>query len=106
MILRLVGLPVHPDRVEELERAFAGARPRIAALPGCHRVTLLRTGDDDKPDFLTLSVWTGREDLEDYRRSELFKDIWPAIRQTLREKPWAKTYDYLAGDVPKAGPRL
>lgn len=103
MILRLVGLPVDPERVSELERAFAIAQPRIVALPGCHQVSLLRTGDDNTADFITLSVWDGREDLEAYRRGALFKEIWPAIRATLRNRPWAKTYDYVAGDVPEAG---
>ena len=103
MILRLVGLPVDPERVAELERAFAMAQPRIVALPGCHQVSLLRTGDDGAADFVTLSVWDGRADLEAYRRGALFEEIWPAIRATLRDKPWAKTYDYVAGDVPEAG---
>ena len=90
-----------PDRATELEDSFAEAQPRIAALPNCHHVSLLRTGDDAEPDYLTLSIWTAREDLEAYRRSELFKSIWPPIRSTLRAKPWAHTYDYLAGDIPE-----
>ncbi|MDP6350350.1 MAG: antibiotic biosynthesis monooxygenase [Chloroflexota bacterium] len=102
MILRLVGLPVEPGQVAEMERAFAMARPRIAALPGCQQVSLLRTGEGEEPDFLTLSVWDGRDDLEEYRRSDLFREIWPAIRATLRDKPWAKTYDYVAEDGAEA----
>ena len=103
MILRLVGLPVKPDRASDLEESFAKAQPRIVALPNCHHVSLLRTGGDDEPDYLTLSIWTDREDLEAYRRSDLFKAIWPPIRDTLRAKPWAHTYDYLAGDIPDFG---
>ncbi len=103
MILRLVGLPVNPERVIDLEDTFARAQPRIAALPNCHHVSLLRTGSDDEPDYLTLSIWTDREDLETYRRSDLFKSIWPPIRATLRAEPWACTYDYRAGDIPEPG---
>ena len=98
LILRIVGLPVREEDEPELLRAFDDAFPLIRALPGCNHLALI--GRRGGPDYLTLSVWESAQALEDYRKSPLFARIWPRIRKTLRDDPWAESYDFVAGDGP------
>ena len=103
MILRIVGLPVAPGREEELQAAFDDAYESIRSLPDCLYLALLRSDTADR-EYLTVSLWTSRGALAEYRRSELFATVWPRIRATLAGKAWARSYDFRKGDEPWAGP--
>ncbi len=97
-----MGLPVRTEDEPEFLRAFDDAYPRIRALPACNYLALI-SGRHGGPDYLTLSIWTSAQALEEYRSGPLFARIWPQIRKTLRDDPWAKSYDFAAGDNPWAG---
>ena len=97
--MRIVGLPVQVDREGELRKAFDDAYLRIRELPGCAHLALVR-GDKDDLEYLTLSLWESPEALDAYRKSSLFASIWPRIRSTLRAEPWARSYEFSAGDGP------
>ena len=103
MILRIVGLPVAPGRQDELQVAFDDAYGPIRSLPDCLYLALLRSDTADR-EYLTVSLWTSREALADYRRSELFAAVWPRIRVTLAGKAWARSYEFRKGEGPWAGP--
>ena len=98
MILRIVGLPVRAEDEPEFLQAFDYAFPLIRALPGCGHLALI--GRRGGPDYLTLSVWESAQALDDYRKGPLFARVWPRIRKTLRDDPWAESYDFVAGDAP------
>ncbi len=65
----------HPDRVEDFLSLFSRAAPRIRTFEGCLHLELWR--DARYPNILTTySHWTGKEALERYRKSPLFKETW------------------------------
>jgi len=39
--------------------------------------------------FFTYSYWNDESDLENYRKSELFKNIWSATKKNFSAKPEA-----------------
>lgn len=60
----------------------------IASSEGCKGVELLR--DISNPDiFFTYSKWEDESGLEKYRQSELFNEVWSAVKQWFNHKPEA-----------------
>ena len=52
----------------------------------------------DKNDaciFFTYSYWETEDDLENYRRSELFNDVWTFTKKLFNAKPEAWSVDKL-----------
>jgi len=60
---------------------FEENKGRIAGHKGCRFVYLLRCGDT----FFTISGWDRPEDLETYRTSALFRDVWKQTKSWLSE---------------------
>lgn len=88
MINRIVRLSFDPGRVEDFMKIFEQSKLQIASFPGCEGLTLLR--DAGQPHvFYTYSLWQHESDLENYRRSELFKRTWAATRALFNDKPMA-----------------
>ena len=93
MITRLVHLQITIDRCADFE-AFVGPRMgRIAAQPGCLGVRLLH---GQPGHYFTVSEWVEEKDLEAYRDSSLFAEIWPTV------KPWfsAKAEAWTTTQIP------
>jgi quinol monooxygenase YgiN len=84
MIVRLVKMTFRADEVERFQELFDGWRPRIIASAGCLGLELLR--DIRKPDiFFTHSTWNSLEDIEAYRNSTTFADVWPVVKRLFAE---------------------
>ena len=49
----------------------------------------------------TLSFWNAQDDLDIYRKSALFGEVWPASKALFAAPPEAQSYE-LNGDVPGA----
>jgi quinol monooxygenase YgiN len=81
----------HAEKVEAFKEIFLSSKDRIAAFPGCHHVWLLR--DPAKENvFHTWSIWEEPEDLERYRHSELFSQVWGKTKVLFSDKPAALSY--------------
>lgn len=83
-----------PDRGGgALSRTLRGmAAPGIIAFPGCKRLELLH--DIGEPGiFFTHSEWETAEDLEAYRNSAVFADVWPVVKALFaaRAEAWRGT---------------
>lgn len=98
MIVRLVSMKFKPEHAHDFKALFEATYPKIRRLPGC--VFLQLVVDPDGPaDFVTISYWRDAEDLNTYLDSELFGEVWPQIKAMLRERPWARSYQVIAGDT-------
>ena len=76
MIVRLVKMTFRNGEVARFQELFEEWRHRIIAFPGCGKLELLY--DINEPDvFFTHSEWGSAEDLESYRNSAVFADVWP-----------------------------
>jgi heme-degrading monooxygenase HmoA len=60
---------------QNFERIFNAKKKDIAAMSGCQSVRLL--GDINTPNiYMTYSIWENTDALENYRKSDLFKEVW------------------------------
>ena len=97
MLLRTVRMTFRPDRLDEFLALFRGARPRIAAAPGCRHLELWR--DARFPNVLTtFSHWDDAQALEAYRRSELFTATWAKTYPLFAAAPVAHSQERLDDD--------
>jgi heme-degrading monooxygenase HmoA len=46
--------------------------------------------------FFTYSYWESEEDLENYRKSELFNEVWAFTKKLFNDKPEAWSVDTIA----------
>lgn len=75
MIRRIVKLSLRSDAVENFKEVFESSKESILSQPGCHYVELL--SDVSNPTlFFTFSLWDSEEDLNNYRETDFFKDVW------------------------------
>jgi heme-degrading monooxygenase HmoA len=88
MIVRFVKMTFQKDCCDEFEKIFIMSKDKINAMPGCMHVELLKETNNGQVYF-TRSIWEHDNDLENYRRSELFKDVWGATKKLFESKPEA-----------------
>lgn len=88
MITRIVRMTFEPENIASFERIFKASSDRIRAFDGCHHVELLQ--DTGNPAvFFTYSIWDSESDLEAYRQSEFFRQVWGETRLLFAERPRA-----------------
>ncbi|WP_037320603.1 putative quinol monooxygenase [Salegentibacter sp. Hel_I_6] len=88
MIHRIVKMEFDPTKVEEFLSNFEENKSKIRAFGGCYKLQLLR-GKDNTNIFFTYSYWVDETSLENYRNSELFKDVWAKTKVLFNAKPEA-----------------
>ena len=88
MLLRIVKMEFDPTQVQAFDELFAQSQTHIEAMPGCHRVRLIR-GLGDQPIRTTLSWWERDSDLQAYRKSALFSEVWPKTKAMFSAPPVA-----------------
>lgn len=92
MFVRIVKLSFKPEKVQEFLINFDENKTFIRKSPGCLLLELYR--DKTNPNlFFTYSYWEKEEDLENYRKSDLFIDIWSKIKILFNDKPLAWSVD-------------
>ncbi|HMN06328.1 MAG TPA: antibiotic biosynthesis monooxygenase [Flavobacteriales bacterium] len=85
MIVRLVKMTFRHGEVERFQSLFEGWRHRIIAMPGCRKLDLLH--DVANPAvFFTHSEWDSEADLDAYRRSDTFSEVWPVVKALFAER--------------------
>lgn len=81
-----------PSKIDEFLANFETKKNHIRNFEGCEFLELYR--DKQKTNvFFTYSFWKSETDLENYRRSELFKDVWAETKILFNDKPEAWSVD-------------
>jgi len=94
MLVRIVKMSFHDDKIEQFLANFNSKKAYIRKFEGCQFLELYR--DKNNPNiFFTYSYWNTEEDLENYRHSNLFKGIWKATKVLFNAKPEAWSVDKL-----------
>ncbi|QHL86919.1 antibiotic biosynthesis monooxygenase [Nibribacter ruber] len=75
MLIRIVRMTFHPEKVEEFLAIFHASKHKIAAMPGCHGVELLQDYHQANI-YHTYSTWDSDDALNQYRQSTLFGMVW------------------------------
>jgi quinol monooxygenase YgiN len=75
MIIRIVKMTFDQKKVSAFLEIFHSSKQHIRNFKGCSHLELLK--DIHSPTiFFTYSHWQNENDLDNYRNSELFKEVW------------------------------
>lgn len=94
MIIRIVKLSFDPNKIPLFLDNFKLIKNHIRNAPGNRLLELYQ--DKTEPNvFFTYSYWDSEQDLENYRNSALFFDIWEYTKKLFNNKPEAWTVNRL-----------
>ncbi len=85
MIVRIVKMTFHPDKVEEFLSVFEEVKNKIASFSGCRHLELWQD-NVNKNILFTYSIWEDEQALNHYRFSELFKTTWSRTKILFKKK--------------------
>ena len=92
MFVRIVRMGFHEDKVDAFLDNFEQVKLDIRNFPGNRFLELYRDRNDPAV-FFTYSYWETEADLENYRKSELFIEVWAYTKQLFRQKAEAWSVD-------------
>lgn len=104
MIIRIVRMHFSPLGVEEFLEIFGKHQSAIRSFPGCTHLELLRD-KDDADCFTTLSYWDSEKELNDYRKSPLFEEVWGQVKSLFTERSQAFSLEKFV-EVDWSNPKL
>ena len=88
MIIRIVKLSFHAEYISDFKTIFEKNKQKIISQKGCNRLEMLQDINDANVIF-TYSWWYSEDDLNNYRNSELFIDVWSKTKILFNKKPEA-----------------
>ncbi len=90
MLTRIVKMHFRSEEISNFKLLYEGVKLNIAGFEGCEGVKLVQ--ELNNPGILfTISLWKSEEHLENYRKSELFRDTWAKTKLLFAAKPMAWT---------------
>jgi heme-degrading monooxygenase HmoA len=92
MFVRIVKMSFQEDKISNFLENFEVIKEKIRNVPG-NRLLELYQDKNEKCIFFTYSYWETEQDLENYRNSELFFEIWTDTKKLFNKKPEAWSVD-------------
>jgi quinol monooxygenase YgiN len=92
MLVRIVKMSFHEDKISNFLENFEVIKEKIRNASG-NRLLELYQDKSDQCIFFTYSYWETEQDLENYRNSELFLEIWTETKKLFNKKPEAWSVD-------------
>ena len=92
MLVRIVKMSFEDNGIDPFLKIFELNKEKIRNSKGCNLLELYR----DKTSinvFFTYSYWETENDLENYRNSILFKEVWSKTKLLFNDKPQAWSVD-------------
>ncbi|MBP6558155.1 MAG: antibiotic biosynthesis monooxygenase [Flavobacterium sp.] len=94
MFVRIVKMSFHEENIPMFLENFDSIKEKIRGAEGNRFLELYQ--DKYNPSiFFTYSYWETEEDLENYRRSALFDEVWTFTKKLFNDKPEAWSVDKL-----------
>jgi autoinducer 2-degrading protein len=94
MFIRIVKMSFAKENIPAFLENFEIIKEKIRNAPG-NRLLELYQDKNNKCIFFTYSYWETEEDLENYRKSELFNTVWAFTKKLFNDKPEAWSVDKL-----------
>ncbi len=94
MFTRIVKMQFKKENVPAFLANFEEVKEKIRNFPGCTFLELYNDKNDETI-FFTYSRWKDEADLENYRTSELFKEVWSITKPMFKTKAEAWSVDTL-----------
>lgn len=92
MFTRIVKLELEKENVAPFLSNFEEVKEKIRNFPGCTFLELYNDKNDETI-FFTYSRWKDESDLENYRKSELFKEVWSVTKPMFSKRAEAWSVD-------------
>ena len=94
MFVRIVKLSFHEENIPQFLENFDSIKEKIRNFEGNRFLELYQ--DKNNPCiFFTYSYWETEQNLENYRRSALFDEVWTFTKKLFNDKPQAWSVDKL-----------
>ena len=94
MFVRIVKMSFREENIPAFLENFDLIKEKIRNAPGNRYLELYQ--DKNNPEiFFTYSFWETEADLENYRKSALFDDVWNFTKKLFNGKPEAWSVDKL-----------
>lgn len=98
MLIRIVKLSFHEENIPIFLDNFESVKNSIRNYPGNCLLELYQ--DKTNPSiFFTYSFWESEDDLENYRKSPFFNEVWDFTKKLFNDKPQAWSVNRLASVV-------
>jgi len=88
MLVRIVKMSFNPEKISEFLDNFHQNKNNIRNFEGCQLLELYQDKNQGNIYF-TYSYWKNDSDLENYRHSDLFKQVWAKTKPLFNAKPEA-----------------
>lgn len=85
MLIRIVKMTFMVNEIDAFKQIFQASKEKIRSFPGVQHLELLQDIHQQNV-FFTYSYWESEEDLEKYRHSSLFKNVWAQTKPLFKEK--------------------
>lgn len=85
-------MSINPEKIDVFLNNFNNNKEKIRNFNGCQLLELYRDKTQNNI-FFTYSYWDTTVDLENYRKSELFKLVWSRVKPLFNDKPIAWSVD-------------
>lgn len=95
MFVRIVKLSFHEENIPAFLENFETVKDRIRSAAG-NKLLELYQDKNNKCIFFTYSYWETEQDLENYRTSDFFNEVWSFTKKLFNDKPQAWSVDKLA----------
>ena len=92
MLIRIVKLSFHQENIPAFLENFELFKNQIRNFPG-NRLLELYQDKNNASIFFTYSYWESEDDLENYRKSALFDDVWSVTKKLFNDKREAWSVD-------------
>ena len=100
MLVRIVKLSFHQEHIPAFLDNFELFKNQIRNSTGNRLLELYQ--DKNNPSiFFTYSYWESEDDLENYRKSALFNEVWDFTKKLFNDKPEAWSVDKISPLTPK-----
>ena len=98
MLVRIVKMRFQEDKIEAFLANFNQVKEKIRDFEGNQFLELYQDKSDSRI-FFTYSYWEKEENLEQYKNSILFKEVWSYTKTLFSDKPEAWSVDKIASLV-------
>ncbi len=88
MFVRIVKMSFDNELIDSFLDVFNSNKESIRSFPGCCFLELYQDKNNSNI-FFTYSYWNDEADLENYRTSDLFKNVWSKTKILFNDKPEA-----------------
>ena len=95
MFTRIVKMEFQAENIPAFLANFEKVKSKIRNFPGCSHLELY-CDKNNETIYFTYSRWNDVNDLENYRKSDLFQNVWATTKPMFRSKAQAWSVDVVS----------